>query len=388
MGVPQGSILSVTLFSVKINSITQCLKPGVDCSLYVDDFQICYRSSNISIIERQLQLCLNKLQQWATDNGFRFSKTKTLCMHICQKRGLHLDPQLFLDKSPIPVVEETKFLGVIFDRKLSFIPHLKYVKKKVLKALNILKVIGNTEWGADRKVMLRLYRSLIRSKLDYGCIVYGSARKSYLQMLDPIHNQGLRLCLGAFQTIPVESLYVDAHEPSLGARRAKLSLQYATKIKSLPNHAAHNAVFDNTYMKLFDARPSAIPTFGLRIKQFLTASNIELSDILEPPSYFSSPPWYIKPPKIVLDLVHLKKDQTDASIYQQLFMEIRDRYRDHIPVYTDGSRDGISVACATVFPSDITFSMRLPDSASIFTAEIWQSLKPWKKLKMHLHPNL
>ena len=88
MGVPQGSILSVTLFSVKINSIAQCLKPGVDCSLYVDDFQICFRSSNMTIIERQLQLCLNKLQQWATDNGFRFSKTKTLCMHICQKRGL------------------------------------------------------------------------------------------------------------------------------------------------------------------------------------------------------------------------------------------------------------------------------------------------------------
>ena len=54
MGVPQGSILSVTLFSVKINSITQCLKPAVDCSLYVDDFQICYRSSNMNIIERRL----------------------------------------------------------------------------------------------------------------------------------------------------------------------------------------------------------------------------------------------------------------------------------------------------------------------------------------------
>ena len=281
MGVPQGSILSVTLFSMKLNSITQCSKPGVDCSLYVDDFQICYRSSNMSIIERQLQLCLNKLQQWATDNGFRFSKTKTLCMHICQKRGLHLDPHLFLDKSPIPVVEETTFLGVIFDRKLSFIPHLKYVKKKALKALNIIKVIGNTEWGADRKVMLRLYRSLIRSKLDYGRIVYGSARKSYLQMLDPIHNQGLKLCLGAFRTSPVESLYVDAHEPCLGARRAKLSLQYASKIKSLPKHPAYNTVFDNKYMKLFDARPNAIRTFGLRIKQFFTASNIELSDILE-----------------------------------------------------------------------------------------------------------
>ena len=116
--------------------------------------------------------------------------------------------------------------------------------------------------------MLRLYISLIISILDYGCIVYGSARKSYLQMLDPIHNQGL--CLGAFRTSPVESLYVDAHEPSLGARRAKLSLQYATKIESLPHHPAHNAVFDNTYMKLFDVRPSAIRT-----------SNIYFSDILE-----------------------------------------------------------------------------------------------------------
>ena len=381
MGVPQGSILSVTLFSVKINSITQCLKPGVDCSLYVDDFQICYRSSNMSIIERRLQLCLNKLQQWATDNGFRFSKTKTVCMHICQKKGLHLDPQLFLDQCPIPVVEETKFLGVIFDRRLSFVPHLKYVKKKAIKALNILKIVGNTEWGADRKVMLRLYRSLIRSKLDYGCIVYGSARKSYLQMLDPIHNQGLRLCLGAFRTSPVESLYVDAHEPCLGARRAKLSLQYATRIKSLPKHPAHNAVFDNKYMKLFDARPNAIRTFGLRIKQFLTASNIDFSDILETPSYFILPPWCVRPPKIVLDLVHLKKDRTDASIYQQLFLEIRDKYRDYIPVYTDGSRDGNSVACATVFPSDTELSMRLPDSASIFTAEIWAIITALEEIK-------
>ena len=95
-------------------------------------------------------------------------------------------------------------------------------------------------------------------------------------MLDPVHNQSLRLCLGTFKNSSVESLYVDAHEPSLGARRAKLSLNYASKITSQPKHpAAHDAVFDNKYMKLFDARPNAIHTFGLRFKQFLTASNVE-----------------------------------------------------------------------------------------------------------------
>ena len=108
-----------------------------------------------------------------------------------------------------------------------------------------------------------------------------------------------------------------------------------------------------------------------------TASNIDFSDILETPSYFILPPWCIKPPNIVLDLMHLKKkkDQTDASIYQQLFFEIRDRYGDYIPVYTDGSRDGNYVVCATVFLSDTEFSMRLTESASTFTAEIWAIIK-------------
>ena len=127
----------------------------------------------------------------------------------------HDDPVLHLYGSPIPVVEESKFFGILFDRKLSFIPHIKYLKAKCLKALNLLKVLSHTSWGADRTTLLKLYRSLVRSKLDYGCIIYGSAGKSYLQMLDPIHNQGLRLALGAFRTSPVASLYVEADEPSL-----------------------------------------------------------------------------------------------------------------------------------------------------------------------------
>ena len=43
-GVPQGSILSVTLFNIKINSITKCLTPEIDGYLYVDDFCITARS--------------------------------------------------------------------------------------------------------------------------------------------------------------------------------------------------------------------------------------------------------------------------------------------------------------------------------------------------------
>ena len=211
-GVPKGSILSTTLFNIKINSIMNCLDPKTDGSLYVDDF---CRSKSMPTIERHLQQCINRIEDWALHNGFKFSKSKTQCVNFCQLRKVHNDPELYLYGSLIPVVDDFKFLGIIFDRKLSFIPHVNNLKAKCLKALNLLKVLYHTNWGADRTVLLQLYRSLICSKLDYGSVIYRSARKSYLMMLDTVHHQGLRLALGAFRTSPVESLYVEAEEPAL-----------------------------------------------------------------------------------------------------------------------------------------------------------------------------
>ena len=131
------------------------------------------------------------------------------------------------------------------------------LKAKCLKALDILKVLSSSNWGGDRTVLLNLYRSLIRSKLDYGSIVYGSARKSYLKSLDTIHHQGLRLALGAFRTSPIESLYAESNEPSLYKRREKLSLQYVTKLAANPRNSAYDCVFNPKYERFYNNKPLA-----------------------------------------------------------------------------------------------------------------------------------
>jgi len=165
-------------------------------------------NSKLYIIERHLQRRLNKLQNWADTNGFKFSTSKTVCMHFCHLRKLHPEPELLLNGTPIPVVEEVNFLGLIFDRKLSFLPHLRYLKNKCMKALNFIRFVAHTFWGSDQHTLLHLYRSLVRSKLGYGCIVYGSARNSYLRMLDFVQHHALPLCLGAYGTSPSPSLCV------------------------------------------------------------------------------------------------------------------------------------------------------------------------------------
>ena len=81
-GVPQGSILSVTLSNIEINCITNCLNPGVDKHLIVDDFCITSTSKYIHTAECQLQQGINKINKWAIINGFKISKAKTQCMHF------------------------------------------------------------------------------------------------------------------------------------------------------------------------------------------------------------------------------------------------------------------------------------------------------------------
>ena len=75
-GVPQGSELSVMLFNIKINNIVKNINSRTNCVLYVDDFLIYYRARNLNHIERQLQICLDKLHKWTTENGLKFSKEK------------------------------------------------------------------------------------------------------------------------------------------------------------------------------------------------------------------------------------------------------------------------------------------------------------------------
>jgi hypothetical protein len=222
---------------------------------------------------------LKKIELWADNNGFQFSKSKTVCMHFCNKCTPHSEPSLRLCNTEIPVVSETKFLGIIFDSKLTFKPHIANLRKKCLKAMNLLCVVAHTDWGADSATLLGFYRSVVRSKLDYGCVVYGSARASYLESLDQVQNAALHVCLGAFPTTPVSSLNVEANKLPLWLRSQKLALQYIVKLKSNPGNPAYPSVFQPNYMALFDAKPNIIPTLGLRLGQALSESGVNLTCI-------------------------------------------------------------------------------------------------------------
>ena len=95
-------------------------------------------------IERKLQHSLNRLGRWCDENGFKFSPTKTMCVHFCQLQKQLLDPELYLNGTQIPIIGESKVLGLI--SKLSFIPHITSLKSRCIKSLGPIMVVFNTTW--------------------------------------------------------------------------------------------------------------------------------------------------------------------------------------------------------------------------------------------------
>ena len=120
-GIPQGSVLSGTLFAIAINNIVKNLPKDVNNSLYVDDFAIFYSSSNLRHIQRILNISINKIEQWASSVGFKFSVEKTQAILFYKdKRWLHnQDIELIMNDIPIRFYPEVKFLGLYFDNHLN-----------------------------------------------------------------------------------------------------------------------------------------------------------------------------------------------------------------------------------------------------------------------------
>jgi hypothetical protein len=89
-------------------------------------------------------------------------------------------------------------LGVLFDRQLSWTSYIKYLKTNTTNAINIMKILSHTSWGGSTSTLIKIHKSLIQSKLNYGAILYKTASNSKLNFIDSVNNSGLRLALGAF----------------------------------------------------------------------------------------------------------------------------------------------------------------------------------------------
>lgn len=370
-GIPQGSTLSVTLFVIAVNDILKQIDEPIGKCMYVDDLLIFSSGSNIDIINRQLQSTIDKLLTFIEGRGFKFSTTKSKCIHFCRKRPHDLGG-LKIGERLIEIVDVVKYLGIYFDSKLNFHYHIETLANKCKQKLNLIKCLSSLNWGANRETLLKIYTSLILSRIDYGSIAYSSTSKSNLRKLNVIHNMGIRHAIGAFRTSPVQSLYCESGIEPLKLRREKILLKYVTEVQAKRSHLNHN-IFSEYSNILENAHSKSSASRALvMIKQW----NINTRNVT-PINIYQTPPWIIKELNFHTELAELDRENTNSLTFNTLFQEIVNRYKDKVCIYTDGSKTSSGVGYAFCINGE-THSWSKPAISTIYTAElhaIWRSLQ-------------
>ncbi|KAI5756508.1 hypothetical protein M8J77_025578 [Diaphorina citri] len=384
-GIPQGGVVSGTLFAIAINSITSYIHPSLSSSLFVDDFAIFTRDKNKEVLVSIMQESIDQLENFSNDTGLFFSPQKTQSVLFSRKyKQNNTSINLKMYDTRIEVVDTFKFLGLTFDKKMTWKTHLKKLKQSCLSRSRILKILSKKAWAADRKMLIRIYKSLIRSKLDYGCPVYNSASSNSLQILNPVQNLCLRLATGAFRSSPVVSLEAETGEPNLDIRRKILSSNYIAKTLSIENHPNIMRTLNPLYVRKYE-NSNMKPTIGIQKKNLETT--IPFNNIMVKTT--PKEPWLLKKPRCDLSLSLYKKENVPAQVFQNEFRnKMSENFQSHIKIYTDGSKNEQGVGCALTIPEkDIVKRFGLNKNASIFHAELFALLQSLLTIK-HYHEHV
>lgn len=142
-GVPQGSVLSVTLFLVAMQTIFANIPSNVDALIYADDILLISKGPFQASVRKKLQIAVDSVVDWAHSVGFSISAEKSQLIHCCRiKRHRGHIKSLTTNNTKVKQVTCARILGFYLDNKINFKRHINHLRKSATKRLRIVKAIG------------------------------------------------------------------------------------------------------------------------------------------------------------------------------------------------------------------------------------------------------
>ena len=217
-GVPKRSVLGPVLFSLFINDLPAPLPSSVSCSLYADDMAIWSSSLSVPTAVEATQGALFRLERWSEYWCLPLnpSKCEASFFFSLDPQQANLQPNLLLLGSRLRFNLTPAFLGVTFDRTLSFSKHVSSLKAEFFPRLKALRCISASSWGPSKESLSVLYKAFLRCLLTYaspGWFPFLSATN--FTKLKRLHRAASRAITGCLSSSPIPLLLSEASLPPL-----------------------------------------------------------------------------------------------------------------------------------------------------------------------------
>lgn len=348
-GVMQGATLSpliYTLYTAQLHSYLTINNLGV--LQYADDIVLYTANRNLWIAQNDINESLNNLFEYYKGTlKLDINPQKSTAMVFSTKIDYSVNINVKYQSVNISVVNEKKFLGVIFDSRLNFNSHVLKVVDSMQKRINIMRHLASVSWGMDPKLLNIIYKAIVRSHYDYGLIIFGKCiSPSLYRKLEVMQNKGLRIITGAICSTPINSLEIESGICPIDVRIKYLSEKFYCKI--LANRQYLYMYRDNMLLQ------------GLGYSEIKNlCQHIDHKDQWD----FSTLDIQLTVPFVCKKIIKNNDD------FLQFVHTEKSNYRR---IYTDGSKTCDSTKAA-YYDSTAKFGRCFPldQNASIFTAEVY-----------------
>lgn len=195
-GVPQGSVLGPLLFTLYINDIYKCA--SCDPKLFADDTCFILQHDSLDNLNAKINEVMDAVNNWMNANKLTLNVSKSNILLINPKgnNGFNCNSSITMTstiQTELSIVDKAKYLGVMFDDKLSFKSHISNLEKKLSRSVGIL---AKVKPFLNTKALLQLYYAIFHSHLNYGIIAWSSTYKSYFNKLGTLQNKAVKIIGG------------------------------------------------------------------------------------------------------------------------------------------------------------------------------------------------
>ena len=166
-GIPQGSVLVPLLFSIYWFTGLESI-----CKMFADDTSLFSEINDIDTSNIDINNNLVKISRWAYQWKMSFNpdiNKQATEVYFSQRRAKSLPPPIIFNNNNVLTSPWQNHLGLVLDRELSFNEHVNQKINKCNRTLGLMKRLSLT---LSRKQLLTIYKTFVRSHLDYADIIY------------------------------------------------------------------------------------------------------------------------------------------------------------------------------------------------------------------------